>query len=286
MPASTHDDRFASIGRVLLPVRWRPGLAGAALELRSTILQRLAASHPLAVTLLSVLEESDHDTTLADMRALRARLPIDEVNINILNRQDPAPAIVDEAANGYDLVILGSTQAEGPHLFDSVIDAVVRDAPCPTLVVRGGQLEETWSPHRILIPYNGARASRWAAELAFALAGSQSERVVLLNVVDQATAVDAARAGNEDINPVLESRGEIVGEIRDKGAERGIRTEAEVRVGSEPDTVVIRLVKEKRFDLVVLGAELRPASRRLFLGARVERILQRADCPVIVLNVA
>jgi nucleotide-binding universal stress UspA family protein len=37
-------------------------------------------------------------------------------------------------------------------------------------------------------------------------------------------------------------------------------------------------------DLVVLGTDLRPASDRLFLGPKVERVLNNSPCPVVVMN--
>jgi nucleotide-binding universal stress UspA family protein len=48
--------------------------------------------------------------------------------------------------------------------------------------------------------------------------------------------------------------------------------------------VIIGLARRERIDMIILGTDVRPASDRLFLGPRVERILGDAPCPVIVIN--
>ncbi len=61
------------------------------------------------------------------------------------------------------------------------------------------------------------------------------------------------------------------------------RTRTEVRASGSPEDVVLELARDG-IDLVVLGTDLRPASDRLFLGPKVERILNNAACPVVVMN--
>ena len=44
------------------------------------------------------------------------------------------------------------------------------------------------------------------------------------------------------------------------------------------------MASEKNFDLIILGTDVRPGSDKLYLGPRVERILNNASCPVIIVN--
>jgi nucleotide-binding universal stress UspA family protein len=37
-------------------------------------------------------------------------------------------------------------------------------------------------------------------------------------------------------------------------------------------------------DLIILGTNIRAGTERLYMGSRVERILNQAHCPVIVVN--
>jgi nucleotide-binding universal stress UspA family protein len=57
-----------------------------------------------------------------------------------------------------------------------------------------------------------------------------------------------------------------------------------VRVGRDLETVILDVVTKERIDLIILGTAIRPGSDRLFLGPKVERILNNAPCPVIVVN--
>jgi nucleotide-binding universal stress UspA family protein len=64
----------------------------------------------------------------------------------------------------------------------------------------------------------------------------------------------------------------------------GVATETEVRMGPEPEEAILDTARRINADLVVLGTSVRPASQRLFLGPRVERVLASCPCPVVVFN--
>jgi nucleotide-binding universal stress UspA family protein len=55
-------------------------------------------------------------------------------------------------------------------------------------------------------------------------------------------------------------------------------------VGEEPDAVILKMSSEKKFDLIVLGTDIKPGTDKLYLGPRVERILNNCTCPVLVVN--
>ncbi len=55
-------------------------------------------------------------------------------------------------------------------------------------------------------------------------------------------------------------------------------------MGEEPDTVILKMSSEKKFDLIILGTDIRPGTDKLYLGPRVERILNNCTCPVLVIN--
>ncbi len=57
-----------------------------------------------------------------------------------------------------------------------------------------------------------------------------------------------------------------------------------VQVGADVEPAILETARRDEVDLILLGTDLRPASGRLFLGPRVERLLRSAPCPVIVVN--
>ena len=272
----------AKIHRVLLPVRERH--AGDPTHLlEAEILGRLGRHRPLSLTLLNVSDRPPSGSSFLD--DLGRRFPGPELNRKMVVSADPATEILAEAHKHYDLLILGATNRD-PNLLDALfhplVDRLVRLAPCPTLVVKGGVTASGWGPGRIVVPTNGSMAARQAAELAFRIA-SKDDVVVVLNVV---------RVGPED--PVREAvrqedrrfitANNIVSELCEIGRAQGIRALPMVRAGLEPDEIILDVANEVGCGLCILGTDVRPGSDRLFMGPRIERILDDARCPVLVYN--
>jgi len=140
-----------------------------------------------------------------------------------------------------------------------------------------------WQPRRILVPTNGSTAAKNAAELAFSLAG-KTNSVTILNAVLHGASHWRLENEAAMLRRELGIAMQIVGELKKLGRSLGVATEAESRIGESPEGVILSYAEATKADLIVLGTNLRPGSERLFLGPRVERILNNAPCPVIVLN--
>jgi nucleotide-binding universal stress UspA family protein len=134
------------------------------------------------------------------------------------------------------------------------------------------------------VPTNGTVAARYAAEIGFSLASSGEEEVIILNVVVQDRGSRHYQAPDEILEHQLGIAHQIVEELRQLGDSLGVLTASAVRVGPDPEAVILDVSNKERVDLIILGTDLRPGSNRLFLGPRVERLLDNAPCPVIVIN--
>ncbi|MFU8811870.1 MAG: universal stress protein, partial [Balneolaceae bacterium] len=77
---------------------------------------------------------------------------------------------------------------------------------------------------------------------------------------------------------------EMVNELKELGEAFGVKTEAIVRRGTSPEQVIHEIAKSNKMDLIIVGTNIRPGSNRLYLGPRVENILQSAPCPVLIFN--
>jgi Kef-type K+ transport system membrane component KefB len=272
------------IHRVLLAVR--PGelsdVPGEIRALEAAVLARLGSESP-AVTLFTVAPPAGRrraDRYLAQMAQL---FPAGTEVSKRVARGNPAQAILDEAAKGYDLLAMGAPVlgAGSSYLFGSLVDELVRLAPCPSLVFTARI--PRWPPRTIMVPTGGSEPAARAAALAFALAGEETE-VLLYHVIDPelATEMSAARVGSVAVR--MEIAEGIVNELKEKGAGLGVQVATEVTMGgSTVDNLVERARDE--VDLIVLGTGVRAGSPRLFLGPKVERLLSEAPCSVIVLNV-
>jgi nucleotide-binding universal stress UspA family protein len=279
--------------RVLLPVRRRPdGNAVHAIE--SFLVERLARHATQALTLLNVTHSEDRAKSVAFLDGIASRFDGVDLSKKIVSAAEPGQAILQEARKHYGLLVLGATErpaersAAAGALFHPLVDEMVRMAPCPTIVVRPGESPPgDWPPKRILVPTNGSRAARNAAELGFALAaGEKDVEVLALHVIQESTGGYLLGGSDERRRRESESAHRMVEELCELGRTYGVRTEGLVETANDAETAVLNTVFARGLDLVILGTDVRPASGRLFLGPRVERMLATLPSPVLVVNTA
>jgi nucleotide-binding universal stress UspA family protein len=271
----------AGIHRVLIPVRGRQNIIESA-----HIIEQLATSQALSVTLFHVECDGEASDTEALMKEAESLFPSVELVTKVVSDPNAAEAILNEAQKHYDLLILGAPEVDHntEGLFAPMVDYLVRLAPCPTMIVKGSPSDEHWPPRRILVPTNGSRASRNAAEVSFALAPDGQTSVTVLNVV-----VQRGQSQGHTLPDRLQERQiavahQVVEGLRELGEARGTRTDADVRVGERAVPIILDVADQRDMDLIVLGTDVRAGSNHLSLGPRVERIIEGAPCPVIVIN--
>ena len=279
----------ADIHRVLLPVRTRRTTKGREKYIQSTeaqLLELIGQESDISLTLYSVARDKDKSECEAYLDELAEYFNLDEIVKKVVSSDKPGDAIIEESKKDYDLVVLGATERseDHSHLFSPIVDFITRFAPCPTLIVQAGAISKGWEPDRILVPTNGSTESKNAAELAFFIAKSdRNKEVIALNVM------------TNDLTPVQKSKeayiqtrkqfaNETVNELKRLGEAFEVKTEALVRQGDSVEEVITEMATSNAIDLIVVGTNVRPGSNRLYLGPRVENILQMASCPVIVFN--
>jgi Kef-type K+ transport system membrane component KefB len=284
----TSEDRnrpaaLGGVRRVLMPVRLREVTGTDVQELEAAALARLGADG-LAVTLLTSVERRQRKDAALFMDGLASLFPPNtEITRRMVGGAEPGQAIVNEAAKGYDLLVLGAPERIGSpeHVFSSVVDEVVRLAPCPSLVFRAGQGQ--WPPRRIMVPTGGTATARRAAELAFALAKDDGD-VLAFHVVDTASTTGMATGRSSSPAVRLAIGQEVVEDIRQMGETFGASVATEVMIWNETTSGIISRAGSD-IDLIVVGTSVRAGSRRLYLGPKVDRLLAEAPCPVIIFNI-
>jgi Kef-type K+ transport system membrane component KefB len=282
------ESMVADIHRVLLPVRTRKDADVNNKNIQSTeaqILDLIGEDSQISLTLLTVTKD-DKASCETYLTELSDYFNLHEVVTKVVVSDKPGDTILDEAKKDYDLIVLGATEdlEDKNHLFSPIVDFITRFAPCPTLIVKAGSIPENWSPQRIMVPTNGSKASRDAAELAFFIAKSDDEKEVLtMNVI-----MDELRPIQNIKSDVIENRTQFaedtVNELKKLGEAYGVKTESMVRKGESPEEEITKIAKENRIDLIVVGTNIRPGTNRLYLGPRVENIIRMAPCPVVVFN--
>jgi Kef-type K+ transport system membrane component KefB/nucleotide-binding universal stress UspA family protein len=281
------DNLVANVHRVLLPVRRRQDDQHVAIQtIESVLLERLSRATELSVTLFNVTSSHDEAGSGQFLLNLSRQFPGQNLTRKVARGDQPVRLILDELHKDYDMLVMGASQRnrDSNTLFTPLVDQLVRFAPCPTLIVHGDRVQPDWQPRRILVPTNGTRAARRAAEVAFALAAGGAAEVFILNVLQQNSSSYVANPVSSLADRQLAVAHQFVEQLRDLGQAQDVQTFGDVETGAEIEATIIRYARQYEIDLIVLGTGIHAASDRLYLGPRVERILSEAPCPVVIVN--
>ena len=281
--------------RILLPTRGGANSVYAANQVKNlfpdaevTVLAVVAARGDWRrrMTGMGTQEDAGPDEVVRTLGSDRHRL----VN---RRRSDPAEAIIQEAALGYDLVVLGATEpADESEVFSSVIDRVLARLELPTLIFRYPTPDElglvtgtaSLDVNSVLLSVESNRASRAAEEVAYSLAAHSDGSVLALHLVaesaegrfhvDMLTGTPNQRAGLE-----------LVEESVAFGERLGARVNADVKPASQPAGDLVRAANTGGWDLLVMGATNRPLSRRPFFGYNMSHVLKHVTIPMVVVAI-
>ncbi len=281
------DNILARVHRVLLPVRKRDiSKASLSKMIEARILERIGRKSDLSVTLLTISSETEKAESQKFLNALASFFTKFPVNKKVSESKNTLESILDEVKKDYDLLIVGATerQKKSDMLFNPIVDNLVRLSPCPSIVVQSSNVADDWRPSRILVPTNGSLASKRAAEIAFGIAYHDHDQVHILNVVESKNNFASLDIEGSSKERRLTFAHQIVDELKKLGESLNVKTFTEVEIGEDPDKVILKMSREKNFDLIILGTDIRPGTDKLYLGPRVERILNNCTCPVLVVN--
>lgn len=135
---------------------------------------------------------------------------------------------------------------------------------------------------QILFPTDGSDGAAFAFEHVLNLATRHNATVHVLNVAD--TTQDGILQIRGDDVDALEQEGErIVREAADQAQQRGVDTVTEVLQG-EPYREIIEHADTHGVDLVVMPTHGRRGLERFLLGSTSERVVRRADVPVLTIR--
>lgn len=265
---------LAGLKRVLVPVRPRIGQVGTQ-TIQAVLVARLGESNDISTTLLAVAGDQDRVMAGAYLTSLRSVFRDKGTTTRIISSHDPVEAILHELEADYDLLVIGTPTMGGSAdtLFGPFIDDLIKLSRTPTLVVRGENVPEDWVPSRILVPANASTSSRNAADLAFAIAGSDA-------VVTGVHVVTPSRLSGMRPNIALD----VTAEFEIIATRLGQHVETEVREAEDVETGILDAIADMEADLLVLGTSVRAGTTHLHLGPRIEYITRLAPCPVVILN--
>lgn len=139
---------------------------------------------------------------------------------------------------------------------------------------------------KILVPTDASENSRRALKMALELASSYQAEVLLLHVsyTPQAYWGYTISYGITVTQEQLDQNGELALDATLSGVDQGeIVINKRVEAG-HPVTVILDQIKQESIDLVVMGSHGYGAITGSVLGSVSQRVLQRANCPVLIIK--
>ena len=293
-----------NIHRVLIPTR-----GGANVQLATQLVGYLAQQNEIEVTALfatgdnkprhlparatAVKETAEAEAFSAIADTLQ--LPNDRsVQTKTESGNSKAEIILKEASRGYDLIVLGASEQQQTSgaLFNLLVDRVVQEAPCATMVVKS-QLPmpkgdfcpiEAQPIRHILVPTVGSEYSKNAVEVASTIAAETGAIVTLIHVINLPQ-VEYVLYDQQSLDPIREIAQQLVEHQAEIGRRLGAKVEFQILEGASPERSILNFAESAEVDLIVLGSNIRMVTGRVFFGHRVDAILSGAHCPVAVISV-
>lgn len=202
------------------------------------------------------------------------------VEVTELVRDAPAAeAVAEEAAKGYDLLIVGIDPTVAPEggLADAVAGAAERfDGPLAIAAARGAHRGD---PERaalsILAVIDGTRAARRGAEIAVTLArGAGAPLTVLF--------LSQAAGPRRRLTGLGQGDSAALRDVLDLAEQAGLRVRTEVRATRAPEREILRRARAGNHDLIVMGVTRRAGDGAAF-GPLAETVLEASDRSVLFL---
>jgi nucleotide-binding universal stress UspA family protein len=260
-------------------------------EARLTVLHMVPVAPVMDVPPL-VLDEKSREDFTQQLRSFAAPVPPDvTMDVRVEQAASTHEAIQSFAScEGADLLVMGSHGRSGFKriLLGSVAERVLRQAPCPTMVVppRAHDIvaEGPVRFRNILCPIDFSAHSLLAAEYAMNLAQEADARLRLLHVVSMPPGLDELELTLRDVRAQVETdRLRRLEDLIPAEAPSYCSVQTAVRTGAV-HREILAAADEQPSDLIVLGAHGRGALDAAFFGSNAERVARAATCPVLVVR--
>ncbi|MFC6942509.1 universal stress protein [Salinirubellus sp. GCM10025818] len=134
----------------------------------------------------------------------------------------------------------------------------------------------------ILFPTDGSDGAAFAFDHVLDLAARHDATVHILNVADT-TQNGLLEIRGDDVDALEQEGDRIVREAAEQADKRGVDTVTDV-VRGEPYREIVDYAEKHGLDLVVMPTHGRRGLERFLLGSTSERVIRRADVPVLTMR--
>jgi nucleotide-binding universal stress UspA family protein len=139
----------------------------------------------------------------------------------------------------------------------------------------------------MLVPFDFEAHSREALQLASQLAASFDAAVTIVHAYDprgyQAPTgyINYTSIQREELAESLQAQ---MNAVAQQLLDAGVRRVRSRLLEGEATTEILRLAREERFDLIVMGTHGRTGVWQKLLGSRAQQVLSEAPCPVMTIR--
>jgi nucleotide-binding universal stress UspA family protein len=145
---------------------------------------------------------------------------------------------------------------------------------------------------KILVPVDGSHSCLHAKMLAFSIARKFKSKVTVVHVVSHEFMHPELKAQYQLPPSILHRIDEaylqagkkIIRNAEEMFREAKIDVDARLLTYEDPAELLLELVKDERYDLVVIGNRAEHQSERYSLGSVTEKVARHADCPVLIVK--
>jgi amino acid transporter/nucleotide-binding universal stress UspA family protein len=258
---------------LLVPLA-NPRSAAALLSLAIAI----ARHHNAEIVLLHVIEVDESVPLRAGLDASTKVVPFLEEAQAVVERAGIAVrslvAVAHRVSRGIletaietqaNFIVLGRDQRQTwlERVFSSVIDSVIREAPCEVAVLHGDLPAK--GIRKVLIPFGENIHTQLAAELAPAVCDHFGSSAQILVVFEPETSEEAEREQLSKVDALLRATG----------------LSAEVKTIRRTEILQGVVRQSRRADLIIMGGRSGDLFGLLFAQSLTKEITERSACPVL-----
>jgi nucleotide-binding universal stress UspA family protein len=140
----------------------------------------------------------------------------------------------------------------------------------------------------ILVSTDFSNASRYALDVACALARDQAARVILLHVLPSPAVVEIpdtpafkAEHTEEDLQAYRNEMSGLLAKAREQAPYANVEP---VLAEGDVANMILRTARESSCDLIVMGAQARSRMHQLMLGSVTVAVSREAPCPLLTVK--
>lgn len=230
--------------------------------------------------------------------AARARAAGVSATAALLEGDDVARALLDDARRHAPAAIVMMTHARGAlgrALIGSVSDRVMRQAPCPVVLVPGSAHDQPASAtaidrpiRQVLVPVDGSPTSAGAVERLLALLGGHDLALTLFRAIDPAALTGVALPERADDGASLGAHLRATHDALDAVARRlaadGVTARAMTAEATDVAEAIVAAARDGGADLIAMATRGEGGLARLAHGSTAVAVVRHATVPVLLLT--